>query len=135
MDEECDECPTCCGTGRYVYDSTTMGKGGIGGQMSTEGPCPGTRHRVDWSDCPVVLRELGGKVLSMSFINEADSPQRRDDVILSRLLFEARESVEMLADIVEGQEGKPATHQRDLVARIDDYRFESGWSPDGFGGE
>lgn len=48
------ECPTCRGGGRFLYSSTAMG-GGVGGQMMTWGPCPGTRRTPETSDCPVVL--------------------------------------------------------------------------------
>lgn len=54
---------------------------------------------------------------------------------LSRLLFAARESVEMFADIVEARAGKPDTYTRRLVSEIDQYRAERGWSPHGFGHE
>lgn len=53
---------------------------------------------------------------------------------LSRLLFEARESCEMWADVVEKRVG-PDTYTRGLVERIDAYRAARGWSPHGFGGE
>lgn len=55
-------CRTCRGTGEYTYGTTAMGMG-IGGQAFTVGPCPGTKHRVDRTDCPVVLAiiaERGG---------------------------------------------------------------------------
>lgn len=54
---------------------------------------------------------------------------------LSRLLFEARESVEMWADVVEARMGVPDSYTRGLVERLDAYRAERGWSPHGFGGE
>lgn len=54
---------------------------------------------------------------------------------LSRLLFDAREQIEMWADVVERGTGQPADHLRRLVAEIDAYRAEHGWSPHGFGGE
>lgn len=54
---------------------------------------------------------------------------------LSRLLFAARESAEMFADVVESRTGKQDNHNRALVKEIDDYRAEKGWSPHGFGGE
>jgi hypothetical protein len=54
---------------------------------------------------------------------------------LSRMLFEARERIEMAADVVESQMGKADHHGRKLVAEIDAYRAEQGWSPYGFGGE
>lgn len=57
------------------------------------------------------------------------------DAELSKMLFEAREAVEMLADMVEHRTGQPSRHERDLVARIDSYRARRGWSPHGFGGE
>jgi hypothetical protein len=54
---------------------------------------------------------------------------------LSRMLFEARERVEMLADIVEGRTGKPAEYERGLVREIDAYRAARGWNPHGYGDE
>lgn len=65
----------------------------------------------------------------MSHPADYDAPE------LSRLLFEAREQIEMWSDVVEGRSGKPSRYTRDLVKRIDLYRAERGWSPDGFGGE
>ena len=54
---------------------------------------------------------------------------------LSKLLFDAREAAEMYADMVQRQAGRDSTFLRRLVAEIDAYRAEQGWSPDGFGGE
>lgn len=54
---------------------------------------------------------------------------------LSAMLFDAREQIEMWADVVESRTGQPAEHARRLVAEIDGYRAERGWSPNGFGGE
>jgi glutamine synthetase len=65
----------------------------------------------------------------------SDSAVAPTDAELSRLLFEARESVEMWADVVEARTGKADNYTRGLVARIDAYRAERGWSPHGFGGE
>lgn len=53
---------------------------------------------------------------------------------LSKLLWDARESVEMWADVVEMRHGE-APHVRGLVRRIDEFRAECGWSPHGFGQE
>jgi hypothetical protein len=58
-----------------------------------------------------------------------------DAARLSRLLFSARESIEMWADVVESRTGKRDEYNRRLVAEIDEYRAEQGWSPHGFGGE
>jgi hypothetical protein len=58
-----------------------------------------------------------------------------DEAQLSRMLFSARESIEMLADMVEARMGVPDAYNRGLVAEIDAYRAERGWSPNGFGGE
>ena len=58
-----------------------------------------------------------------------------NDAELSKLLFEAREVLEMFADIVEADTRKEAEHARGIVRRIDVYRAERGWSSDGFGGE
>lgn len=54
---------------------------------------------------------------------------------LSRLLFEARENCEMFADVVERQSGRTDPSVRRVVAEIDAYRAEQGWSAAGFGGE
>jgi transcriptional regulator with XRE-family HTH domain len=58
-----------------------------------------------------------------------------DAVRLSRLLFEARESLQMWADSVESRSGQPDHYTRALVRQIDEFRAERGWSPQGFGGE
>lgn len=54
---------------------------------------------------------------------------------LSRMLFEARELVDMYADTIEGESGKPMTQARRLVGEIDSYRAGRGWNAHGFGGE
>lgn len=54
---------------------------------------------------------------------------------LSRLLFEARELIDMFGDVVEGRTGKDDTWSRRVRDEIDAYRAERGWSPHGFGGE
>lgn len=54
---------------------------------------------------------------------------------LSKMLFEAREQCGMWADVAEHRTGQPATAVRRLVAEIDAYRAERGWSPNGYGGE
>jgi hypothetical protein len=54
---------------------------------------------------------------------------------LSRLLWDARESVDTLIVIVESRSGRRDTFNRKLLADLDAYRAEQGWSPDGFGGE
>jgi hypothetical protein len=58
-----------------------------------------------------------------------------DAARLSRMLFEARERVDMARDMVEIRTGKTDEWARRLVAEIDAYRAERGWSPHGFGGE
>lgn len=54
---------------------------------------------------------------------------------LSRLLFEARERIDMAGDMVERVTGQSDTHARTLVKEIDEFRVAQGWSPNGFGGE
>lgn len=54
---------------------------------------------------------------------------------LSRLMFEAREIVDMFRDLVEGRVGRQDEWSRRVIAEIDTYRASRGWSPDGFGGE
>jgi len=54
---------------------------------------------------------------------------------LSRLLWQARESLEMWADTVEAKSRQPDDYTRGLVAEIDGYRALHGWSAGGYGGE
>jgi hypothetical protein len=54
---------------------------------------------------------------------------------LSKLLFEARESISMWADVVEARYGARDRYNRALVQKIDDFRAEHGWNPHGYGGE
>jgi hypothetical protein len=65
----------------------------------------------------------------------APSADDTDAPLLSRLLFESRERVEMAADMVERRTGQTDDWGRRLVAEIDAYRAGRGWSPNGFGGE
>lgn len=61
----------------------------------------------------------------------AASPAAR----LSRLLFEARERIDMHIATVEQATGQTDTWGRRLCDEIDAYRAEQGWSQHGFGGE
>ena len=64
--------------------------------------------------------------------------QKRGDEAeaLSRILWNARENIEMYADLIEGRHGKAAgVPLRDDIKEIDDYRASRGWSPNGYGGE
>lgn len=54
---------------------------------------------------------------------------------LSKLLFEAREAVDMFADVTANRVGRRDQWLDRLRDEIDAYRAERGWSPDGFGGE
>lgn len=54
---------------------------------------------------------------------------------LSRILFLAREEIEMWADVVESRTGAPANVPRSIVREIDAYREEQGWNLHGFGDE
>jgi hypothetical protein len=54
---------------------------------------------------------------------------------LSRLLWEARELIDMLHDIVSARTGKDDAWSVRVRDEIDAYRAEKGWNPDGFGGE
>lgn len=58
-----------------------------------------------------------------------------DAARLSRLLFEARELLDMYFDTVKGITGKEDPWIKSTRAEIDAYRAERGWSPHGFGGE
>ena len=58
-----------------------------------------------------------------------------DAKLLSRLLFESRERVEMARDMIEHRTGSTDDWARRLIGEIDAYRERRGWSPHGFGGE
>lgn len=68
-------------------------------------------------------------------MNDSKTGAPTEAARLSRILFDAREQIEMWSDVVERRSGQESTHTRQLVAEIDDYRAERGWSPHGFGGE
>jgi len=57
-----------------------------------------------------------------------------DERRLSKLLFEAREQLDMFADIMQSQIGQ-ALGPRRVRDEIDAYRNERGWSPHGYGRE
>jgi len=61
--------------------------------------------------------------------------QPNENAKLSKLLFDAREAVEMYADVTEFQMRRPADFLRRIVSEIDEYRAGRGWSAGGFGGE
>lgn len=67
-------------------------------------------------------------------LQRATSSSREERQNLSRMLFEARERVEMTADVIEAS-GKQDAWGRQLVNDIDEYRAARGWSPHGFGDE
>lgn len=54
---------------------------------------------------------------------------------VSRMLWGARESLSMWADVVEWRTGKTDQWTRRQIADIDTYRAEKGWSASGFGRE
>jgi hypothetical protein len=58
-----------------------------------------------------------------------------DSARLSKLLFEARELVDMWRNHVEYATGDVDNWPRRVRDEIDAYRAERGWSPHGFGGE
>lgn len=59
----------------------------------------------------------------------------KESALLSRVLFEAREAIDMYGDITESQTGKEPVWLRRLRDEIDEFRESKGWSPHGFGGE
>lgn len=63
------------------------------------------------------------------------SPAETGPAQLSRLLWQARESLEIWADTVEARSRQPDGYTRGLVAEIDTYRAQRGWSRSGYGGE
>ena len=54
---------------------------------------------------------------------------------MSKMLFDARESIQMFYETVEHRTGQMDYYNRGLVDTIDDYRISHGWNPYGFGGE
>jgi 5-methylcytosine-specific restriction endonuclease McrBC regulatory subunit McrC len=54
---------------------------------------------------------------------------------LSKMLFEARELIDMFGDVTELQSGQNDTWARRVRDELDEYRAERGWSPHGFGNE
>lgn len=55
---------------------------------------------------------------------------------LSRLLWDAREQLEMHADMMVARYGEAsASFTRQILLEVDAYRAEQGWSPNGFGHE
>jgi hypothetical protein len=54
---------------------------------------------------------------------------------VSRLLWLAREGIDIFADLLTNREPGRGGSMRNLVDEIDAYRAERGWSPNGFGGE
>jgi len=68
-------------------------------------------------------------------MNQPIEPKVTDAAKMSKMLWSARESIEMWADVVEIRAGKPDVQNRALVAEIDEYRKSRGWSMYGFGNE
>lgn len=58
-----------------------------------------------------------------------------DAARLSRLMFEARELIDMFGDVVERQSGRTDNWSRRVRDELDAYRADRGWNPNGFGGE
>lgn len=58
-----------------------------------------------------------------------------DAARLSKLLFEARELIDMWNAVIKGQTGQDDGWSARVRDEIDAYRAERGWSPHGFGGE
>lgn len=58
-----------------------------------------------------------------------------DAAMLSRMLFTAREQLTMWADVVTARTGRQDPSLAALIAEIDAYRAQRGWSPHGYGGE
>ena len=69
-----------------------------------------------------------------SMTNPTDSPPITEAARLSRLLFDAREIIEMYRDVV-AERRAPDPQLTRVRDEIDAYRAERGWSPHGFGGE
>lgn len=57
------------------------------------------------------------------------------DAELSKLLFMAREQIDMWADVVAARTGQRPEYIDSVRDCIDAYREERGWSQHGFGGE
>jgi hypothetical protein len=91
-------------------------------------PAPGARPgKVEWS--------LDPKALPTYVTWYGPQTEPSEAARLSKMLFAAREEIAMWADVVEARSDQDATHTRAVLAEIDAYRAERGWSPHGFGGE
>lgn len=88
--------------------------------------CGHPKHGVD--DC--------GEVVGYDHINgDHECGCAGASARLSRMLFEARELIDMYGDVVASQTGKESEWVRRVRDDIDQYREDQGWSPHGFGGE
>jgi len=54
---------------------------------------------------------------------------------VSKMLWDAREIVSMYRDIAELGSGQEDAYSRCVLAELDAFRAEQGWSESGFGGE
>jgi hypothetical protein len=66
---------------------------------------------------------------------EPNRPEITEAARLSKLLFDAREQIDMWATVVANRTGLRENGAARLRDEIDAYRAERGWSPNGFGGE
>jgi len=88
------------------------------------------RSRKPWADVPEA-----NKATMRAAVAALLAWQGEDTRLLSRLLFEAQERVEMACDSVEHRTGQRDEWAHRLLAEIKAYRDSRGWSPHGFGGE
>lgn len=58
-----------------------------------------------------------------------------NDAELSRMMFSAREYLDMYGDMMRTWGVDPTTGPHRIRDEIDAYRVSRGWNPDGFGGE
>jgi len=87
--------------------------------------------RKPWADVPEANKETMRAAVGalLEWIDKGDA------VLLSKLLFESRELIEMFSDIVEARTAKTDDWSRRVVREIDAYRDKQGWPQYGFGGE
>jgi hypothetical protein len=106
--------------------------------LANEGVTPEAAKTADRVSAAVGLARAYQDVADRLEERLADATPRdaeKEAKLLSRMLFESRERVEMAADMVEARTGQLDGWGRRLVAEIDAYRDSRGWSRDGFGGE
>lgn len=70
-------CSKCEGSGDFVYPSTAMGTGGMGGSMMTRGACPGSKSSPLDSDCEIYRHMLKRRIKAPQPLWSTHNPKSR----------------------------------------------------------